>query len=276
MSRDEWRYIIPRPFLDGLAATRALGRSSQVLVALICKMYGDQENAGSETPTATVTLASLVKMTGRGTREVQKSITILYRAGVLIDVDAQPGRAKVLRLNPGPNEPTPETGQGRQSGRGSGAKSGVGPVPNRARVPTPEMGHTHKEQRRDLLKEPFERTLDVADVDRAHSSNGHGSTQAVAEAIDIGRLTRIRALMYVVLYDCPHFRGKAGDRWQSHVEQLIPDLARTELREVTVGQRARKYFAREYWCHLGDSKQASQLRRHMLQPVQKRKKAASR
>jgi hypothetical protein len=276
VGRDEWRYIVPRPFLDGLAGTRTLGRSTQVLVALICKMYGDQENAGSETPAATVTLSSLVKMTGRGVREVQKSLTILYRAGVLVDVDAKPGRAKVLRLNPGPKEPTPETGQGRQKGHGSGAESGVGPVPNRAWVPTPKMGHTHKEQEKTSLKEPLSRTVDVANVDRMHSTNGHGQVM-VSETIEVARPNAIRMVLVSAITNSAFCRRAVKDRWLLLAKELSHDLIdRDDLSESTIRRRAAEFFATEFWCNTCDSHQVTHLRRHMLKPVPKRKSASKR
>jgi len=277
VGRDEWRYIVPRPFLDGLAGTRTLGRSTQVLVALICKMYGDQENAGSETPAATVTLSSLVKMTGRGRREVQKSIAILYQAGVLTDVEARPGRPKVLSLNPRPKGATPEVGAGAKRGAGPRPKSGAGAGPNRARVPVPESGApTYKEQRRDLLEETsLQATVDVTDADRVRSSNGHGPA-LISETIDIQRPTRVRMILTAAVASCSSCRRPVKDRWLAHVKDLSHDLAaRDDLSESTIRRRVTEFFATQFWCHLGDSAQAKHLRDHVLKPVRPAKKKAA-
>jgi hypothetical protein len=167
VTREEWRYIIPRPFLDALAATMTLGRSTQVTIALLCKLYGDQANAGSETPEGTVTVSALVKLTGRGSREVEKAVAILRGAGVLVDVDAQPGRATVRRINPRPKWAPPEVGGGGVKVGGGSGQIGRGFRPDRAGVPPPRSGGpTYKEQK-NLLKEPSKRTLDFAEVEGA-------------------------------------------------------------------------------------------------------------
>ncbi len=267
MSRDDWRYIIPRPFLDGLAATRALGRSTQVLVALLCHLYGDQANSGSETPEATVTLSSLVQSTGRSIREVQKAVEILLRAGVLIVVDASPGRARVLTLKPGPKEATPETGQGGQKGPGSGARSGQGPVPDRARVPTPDLGHTHKEQRKNLLKEPLEGTLDFAEVEVAHL-NGH------VEHVDDGRRERIKELLVEAIREYGRRTPGAEQRWVAYAHQLSEELARSILSERLIRLRARGFFTVPMWSNRGDSAQSAQLRAHMTRFTSSKQRAA--
>jgi len=268
--------MIPRPFLDGLAATRTLDRTSAVLIAVICRLYGDQENSGSETPSTSVPLSSLVKLTGRDIRSVQKATTILYRAGVLFDVDVQPGRAKVLGLKPGPKEPTPTTGHGRQNGQGYGAKTGRGTVPKRAGVPTPDSAHTHKRSLKNLLEETSsERTLAAGDVEVARSSNGHGPAVQTVALHDLDRHDRVHKALVYQVDDCRYFKGQARQRWLAVVGQLAIDAtAREDLSESTIGRRARDFFVNEHWVNLGNDKQVRYFRQVMLKAIQKRRSVA--
>jgi hypothetical protein len=69
------------------------------------------------------------------------------------------------------------------------------------------------------------------------------------------------------LRSCQYFRGKARERWEFHVPDLIVELvSRNDLSESTIRRRAREFFCNAYWVSLGDSSQARHLREYMLKP----------
>jgi hypothetical protein len=264
MTRDEWRYIIPRPFLDGLAATSSLGRSTQVFAALLCKMYGVTENSGSETPEATVTLDSLVQMTGRSKREVQKAVEILAQAEVLTVVDAPAGRARVLGLHPGPKWATPEVGHARSGhpGHPSRPESGTPLGPNRAPVGVPDSStHIEETVEETFLKKPIRGTVEFAELDGAVSSNGDVKH---VEKGDDGRRERLRELLVNAVKQHGRRTPAAEQRWLAYVDKLSAELAREDVTERQVKIRAKTWFGVSMWSDLGDSQQAKEMRIRML------------
>lgn len=274
MGRDEWVCRIPRQFLEDLAATRTLDRSTTVLIALLLKLYGEDDNSGSSSPTGTASLSWLSTKTGRHIREVRHAMTALAAAGVVVTIEAPAGREKILRLEGGSKRPRGETPHGSETPHTPG-RNAAHPVSKRRRVEGGETPHTLNEVKNVLQGTFLQRTVDVTDIDRARLSNGNGHVQ-LRDTLDLERATRIRWCLEDNVETCQHFRGIAHERWMHHVQQLSGELAgRADLSESTIGRRARRFFVVEAWSDLGDSKQARHLWQHMLQKVSKHKKAAS-
>jgi hypothetical protein len=268
VGRDEWICRIPRSLLEDLAATRTLDRSTTVLLALLFKLYGENDNSGTFTPRGTASLSWLSAKTGRHIREVRHAMAVLAAAGVVDTVEAPAGREKVLALRGGPKQPRGKTPHGSETPHTSG-QNAARSMSKRRRVARGETPHPINEGRNVLSGTSLQSTVDVANVDLMRSSNGHGNGQ-VSETIDSQRPTRVRWILTTAVAKCM-LRRAARDQWLAHVKELSVELtARTDLSESTIGRRARDFFIVQSWCNRGDSEQAARLRGHMLKPVKKK------
>jgi hypothetical protein len=110
------------------------------------------------------------------------------------------------------------------------------------------MAHTHKEQIKNVSKELFERTLDVADVEPALSSNGNGHlNSANVRHLDVARLERIRVdLREAIDHAQSVISSRTATRWRWKVEDLSKLIAvRGErIHPSTLRSREREWFKR--------------------------------
>jgi hypothetical protein len=111
------------------------------------------------------------------------------------------------------------------------------------------------------------RTLDVADVARALSTNGR--VHATTAVLDPGRATRIQEILVDAVDRCPHFGRNARTLWLQHIDQLTPLIAQSGVSESTTKRRAREFFAVEWWVDKAELRQVGALRDRMLKPTRK-------